>query len=439
MAKMTTDPREMIRQTPMSVQQWIAVVLMIALNALDGFDVLSSAFAAPGIAKEWGIARDALGVVLAMELVGMGVGSILLGGAADKFGRRPTMLGCLAVMASGMALATTAQNPQMLGLWRFVTGLGIGGMLAAINAVTAELSSAKGRSLAMSLMVIGYPIGATIGGTIAAILLKSGDWRVVFEFGAIATVVFIPLIWLFVPETPAFLIARRPEGALARINASMAKLRLPTVDAMPPVDVREGGSSVLDILKPGLVGTTLILTIGYSLHAITFYYILKWSPKIVADFGFAPPEAASVLVWANIGGATGGAIFGFLMHRFGIKWPTIVMLLLGAGAVAVFGLGGKETTLVGWRFAVFCTGFATNAAIVGFYCAFAFGFPAHVRATGTGFAIGAGRIGAAGSPILAGSLFTAGGMSLFTVSLIMACGSLMAAALLLMLKLREGD
>ncbi|MBX9886225.1 MAG: MFS transporter [Novosphingobium sp.] len=436
---MNTDPREIIRETPMSAAQWIAVVLMIALNALDGFDVLSSAFAAPGIAKEWGIARDALGVVLAMELVGMGVGSILLGGAADKLGRRPTMLGCLVVMAGGMWLATTAQNPQILGLWRFITGLGIGGMLAANNAVTAELSSAKGRSLAMSLMVIGYPLGATIGGTIAALHLKSGDWRVVFEFGAIATVVFIPLIWFFVPETPAYLLARRPAGALERINASMAKLRLPGIEALPPVDQRDSKASVLDILKPGLIGTTMILTIGYSLHAITFYYILKWSPKIVADFGFAAPQAASVLVWANIGGATGGGLFGFLMHRFGIKWPTIVMLLLGAAAVAVFGLGGSDTTLVGWRFAVFCTGFATNAAIVGFYSAFAHGFPAHVRATGTGFAIGAGRIGSAGSPILAGTLFTAGGLSLFSVSTIMACGSVMAAALMLMLALREAD
>jgi MFS family permease len=219
----------------------------------------------------------------------------------------------------------------------------------------------------------------------------------------------------------------------------MAALRLPTANALPPVDVRDGTASVFDILKPGLIGTTLILTIGYSLHAITFYYILKWSPKIVADFGFSAPEAASVLVWANVGGATGGALFGFLMHRFGIKWPTIAMLLLGAAAVAVFGLGGKDTTLVGWRFAVFCTGFATNAAIVGFYCAFAYGFPAHVRATGTGFAIGAGRIGSAGSPILAGTLFAKAGLPLMTVSLIMACGSVMAAALLLMLALREAD
>lgn len=182
---MSQTPREVIEQTPMGVRQWIAVVLMIALNALDGFDVLSSAFAAPGIAKEWGIQRDALGVVLSMELVGMGFGSILLGGAADRFGRRPTILGCLLVMATGMWLATTSASPSGLALWRFITGLGIGGMLAAINAVTAEFSSLKGRSLAMALMVIGYPIGATVGGTIAGMLLKGGDWRLVFEFGAI--------------------------------------------------------------------------------------------------------------------------------------------------------------------------------------------------------------------------------------------------------------
>ncbi|WP_374420028.1 MFS transporter [Novosphingobium arvoryzae] len=432
---MANDPRALIDHTTMTSRQWIAVILMIALNALDGFDVLSIAFAAPGIAKEWGIGRDALGVVLAMELVGMGFGSILLGGAADRFGRRVTVLGCLTVMSIGMYMATTSGNLTELGVWRFITGLGIGGMLAAINAVTAELSSLKGRSIAMSLMVIGYPIGATVGGIIAGMLLKSGDWRLVFEFGAIATVAFIPLVWFLVPETPDYYLTRRPADALARINKSLATLRLPAVDSLPPVTPQVEKPSVFDILKPGLLRTTMLLTIGYSFHAITFYYILKWSPKIVADFGYSQPEAASVLVWANIGGATGGALFGFLMHRFGIKAPTIAMLLLGAAAVAVFGLGSQ--TLEGWRLAVFCTGFTTNAAIVGFYSAFAKGFPAHVRATGTGFAIGAGRIGAAGSPILTGVLFQQGGMSLLGVSIIMACGSVVAAVMLGMLKLRN--
>lgn len=432
---MENDPRGLIDRSAMTIRQVIAVALMVALNALDGFDVLSSAFAAPGIAKEWSIGRDALGVVLSMELIGMGFGSILLGSAADKYGRRITILGCLLVMASGMWLATTSTSPTTLGLWRFVTGLGIGGMLAAINAVTAELSSLKGRSLAMALMVIGYPLGATIGGTIAAGLLKSGDWRVVFEFGAIATAVFVPLVWLFVPETPDYYLTRRPPDALARINRSLAALRLPAVSGLPPVAPHEEKPSVLDILRPGLIRTTLLLTLGYSFHAITFYYILKWSPKIVADFGYSQPEAAGVLVWANIGGATGGALFGFLMHRFGIKAPTIAMLLLGSAAVVAFGFG--RDSLEGWKMAVFCTGFATNAAIVGFYSAFAKGFPAHVRATGTGFAIGAGRIGAAGSPILAGVLFQQAGLGLLPVSVIMAAGSVIGALMLLMLPMRR--
>ncbi|ABD25249.1 major facilitator superfamily MFS_1 [Novosphingobium aromaticivorans DSM 12444] len=429
---MSQTPREVIEQTPMGVRQWIAVVLMIALNALDGFDVLSSAFAAPGIAKEWGIQRDALGVVLSMELVGMGFGSILLGGAADRFGRRPTILGCLLVMATGMWLATTSASPSGLALWRFITGLGIGGMLAAINAVTAEFSSLKGRSLAMALMVIGYPIGATVGGTIAGMLLKGGDWRLVFEFGAIATAVFIPLVFLFVPETPDYYVTRREPDALDKVNASLRKLALPLATILPPAPAVVDKPSVFDIFKPGLIRTTLLFTLGYSFHAVTFYYILKWSPKIVADFGYTQPEAASVLVWANIGGATGGALFGFAMHKFGLKWPTIAMLVGGAIAVVAFGFGRES--LDGWKMAVFFTGFTTNAAIVGFYALFAKGFPTHVRATGTGFAIGAGRIGAAGSPILAGVLFTQAGLGLLGVSVVMAMGSVVAALLLLMLR-----
>src|SRR6478735_505505 len=104
-----TNPIDVINEGPMGARQWIVVILMVLLNALDGFDVLSSAFAAPGITKEWGIERAALGVVLSAELVGMGFGSVLLGGAADRYGRKVTMIGCLVVMAAGMYLASSAQ------------------------------------------------------------------------------------------------------------------------------------------------------------------------------------------------------------------------------------------------------------------------------------------------------------------------------------------
>jgi benzoate transport len=434
------DPRIIIDDNPMGMRQWIVVGLMVALNALDGFDVLSSAFAAPGISHEWHIDRGALGVVLSAELFGMGFGSILLGGLADRLGRKPAMLACLVVMALGMYMAHAAQAVTPLTLWRFVTGLGIGGMLAATNAVTAECSSRAGRSLAMALYVIGYPLGAVIGGFVAqGWLLVDYDWRAVFLFGAVVTAIMIPLVLLLVPETPAFYAATRPAGAVEKINRSLAALRQPRIEAMPPEAAAADKPRIRDILvKPKLRKVTLLLAFGYMFHTITFYFVLKWAVQIVADFGYTQPQAASVLTWANIGGATGGFLFGFLMTKWDIKWPTIAMLVTGSIAVAAFGFA--KDSLWGWRMATFITGFFTNAAIVGYYSAFARGFPAYARATGTGIVLGVGRAGAAGSPLLASLLFTAlGKEQLVTVSAIMAMGSIVAAILLLILPLRDAD
>lgn len=435
-----TNPIAVIDDNPMSWRQWLVVVLMILLNALDGFDVLSSAFAAPGISEEWGIPRSELGIVLSAELIGMGFGSVILGGVADKIGRKPAMLVCLAIMAAGMWMAHAATGVWPLTVWRFLTGLGIGGMLAATNAVTAETSSRSGRSLAMALYVIGYPVGGVVGGFAAqSWLLVDYDWRAVFLFGAIVTAVMIPLVMLFVPETPAYYAARRPENALAKINKSLRALLQPTIDALPEVK-REGPQpKVTDILSnPRLRPVTLLLAFGYLFHTVTFYYILKFAVQIVADSGFSQPEAASTLTWANIGGAIGGALFGFLLKKWDIKGPTIVVAVLGSLAVAAFGIGSD--TLWGWRVAGFLTMFFLNAAIVGYYAAFARGFPAYARATGTGFVLGVGRAGAAGSPIIAGFLFTwLGNEELLTVSAIMSIGAIIGAGLLWLLPMRDAD
>lgn len=156
-----TDPTQIIDQQGMTTAQVVVVAITVLLNAMDGFDVLSIAFALPGIAKEWQTTAGALGLVSSMELIGMAIGSLLLGGLADKIGRRPTLLGCLVVMAAGMVGATTSGSLFALSAWRVFTGLGIGGMLSGTNAVVAEFSNKKWRALAISLMVIGYPLGGT--------------------------------------------------------------------------------------------------------------------------------------------------------------------------------------------------------------------------------------------------------------------------------------
>ena len=196
---MSHNPTETIANSPMSATQIMAVCMCILLTALDGFDVLAISFASPGISTEWGINRAALGLVMSMELIGMAVGSILLGNFADKYGRRPTVLLCLVIMSGGMLAAGLANGINDLSAYRFITGLGIGGMLASTSAMAAEFSNAKHRSMSVILMAGGYPLGAVLGGAVASELLKFHDWRAVFYFGAAATAMFILLVWYLLP------------------------------------------------------------------------------------------------------------------------------------------------------------------------------------------------------------------------------------------------
>lgn len=430
------EPKSIIDLGAMSMAQWLAVLVTVGLNGMDGFDVLSISFASPGIARDWGVDRGTLGWVLSMELVGMALGSVLLGGVADRLGRRPTILGCLAAMTLGMAGAAHAGAVSTLLAWRLLTGLGIGGMLAAINAAAAEFSNQRWRSVAMAFMVIGYPLGGVIGGMVVQHLLISGSWRQIFIFGAWATAALVPLVWLLLPESVAFQDRQRKPGALAAVNRTLARFGHQPVSALTTVTAESARQSVMDIFKPGLLATTVLMSVGYFAHVTSFYFIIKWVPKLVVDMGFEPRAAASVLTWANVGGATGVALFGFIATRFGLKALTIVTLLGATAMVVWFGRGSSDLAALARTVAL--AGVFTNGAIAGFYLLFAKVFPTHVRATGTGFAIGAGRGGAALAPIVAGYLFQAG-FGLQTVAALMAGGSLLGAAALLALTVRDAD
>ncbi len=426
---MNSDPRDLLANSPMKPLQVMAIIICILLTAIDGFDVLAISFASPGIADEWGINRAALGIVLSMELIGMAVGAVIFGSAADSFGRRPTVFACLFLMTAGMYLASTADGVQILSAYRLATGLGIGGMLATVNALTAEFSNLRRRNLAVILMAAGYPVGVIIGGSIASVLLIDNDWRAVFLLGAVATAAFFPLVWWFLPESVTYLADRQPKGALEQINRTLRRLGHTAIDKLPPPRVRESGISTRELFKPRLRRTTILLTGAFFLHIMTFYFILKWIPKIVVDMGFSSSTAGGILVWANVGGLAGALLLGFLSLSIQIRGLVIAALLGGVVGVVLFGLG--QTDLFWLSVAAAGAGFFTNAAVVGMYALFAQMFPTDVRAGGTGFAIGVGRGGSAMGPIVAGFLFAAGA-ALSQVAMLMAAGSLIAAILVAM-------
>ena len=429
---MARTPQSIIDEGRMGGWQMAAIAVTILLNALDGFDVMSISFAAPGIAKEWGVAKDVLGWVLSMELIGMAAGSILLGGLADRIGRKPTIMGCLIVMAAGMLLAPQSENVTQLSIWRVLTGLAIGGMLAALNATVAEFSNARYRNLVLPLMVIGYPLGAFLGGLAAKALLTGGDWRNVFYLGAGLTAACIPLAFWLIPESPGWLNARRPAGALGRINAVLARFGLAKLEALPDPEPGAERAALIEIFRPAMIRTTILLTLAYLTHVTAYYYFVKWIPKLVVDMGFEPSAGAGVLTNAMLGGAIGGGLLGLVAMKIGMRWATVIALAGAFVMLNVFGMGNRDLALLGWIAGL--TAFFSNAAAVGFYALLAMAFPPHVRATGTGFGIGFGRAGAAMGPGLAGMLFESG-MGLQGVSLIISAGSLLAILCILAVRM----
>jgi predicted MFS family arabinose efflux permease len=337
-------------------------------------------------------------------------------------------------MAVGMFLSARAADVIWLSVYRFATGLGIGGMLAAASAMAAEFANNRRRNISVIMMAAGYPVGVIVGGSIASWLLVYFDWRIVFNLGAFATLCFIPLVWYLIPESIEHLLQRRPNGALDRINNTLKRMGHATIAALPEVPAQVQKPGLVALFSPALARTTILLTIAYFAHIMTFYFTLKWIPKIVSDMGFAASAAGGVLVWASVGGLCGCIFLGILTLRFQVRGLVILMLLLGAGMVIWFGQG--QANLFELSLVAAAAGFFTNAGVVGLYAIFARSFPTQVRASGTGFAIGFGRGGSAMGPIIAGYLFAAG-VSLPSVALVMAMGSVLGALLLLFLKDKE--
>ena len=434
---MNDDPMAQIESAPMHLRQVAIVFLCIALNSLDGLDALAISYASPGIAAEWGISKSALGVVLSMELFGMAAGSIFIGNIADRIGRRPVIIGCLTVMVVGMLGATAASGVLSLSVARLVTGLGIGGMLSSTSALVAEYASAKRRSLCAALNITGYSVGAVAGGAVASSLLAAGhDWRSVFIVGGLATGVALPFaIWLL-PESIAFLLAARPKMALERINHALRAIAKHPIMGLPQRAARFERSSFTALFTDGRAVTTCLLTTAYFAQIIPYYFILKWSPKIIVDLGFPTAQAVRVLAFANLGGLSGAALVGFVAQAWRPRVLVICATLCGFVTLAMFAAGRHEIFEIGVLLSV--ATFFVNAGVVGMYPILVQAFPTTLRATGTGFVIGLGRGGSALSPILVGALL-ARGCGVVAVTLVTGSGCLIAATALLLMPLARRD
>jgi benzoate transport len=407
---MNNKIRDIVNHAPMSRFQVGCVAICVVLNMLDGFDVLVMAFTAPAVSADWGLKGAQLGALLSAGLFGMAAGSLFLAPWADRFGRRVVILTSLILITFGMLLSAAAQSAGQLAALRVLTGIGIGGMLASINVITAEYSSDKWRSTAISIQVIGYPIGATIGGSIAAVLIAQHGWRSAFLFGAIASLLMVPVVIWRLPESMDFLLARRPVRALERLNDLMRKMSQATVPQLPELATIEQphgrGNPLARLFTGGLARSTALIWLSFFLLMFNFYFVLSWTPKLLVAAGLSNQQGITGGVLLNLGGIIGGVLFGFLSSRLKLKWLTAAYLVISAVALVVFGMFASQLAMA------FITALLIGAFIfgsmAGLYALAPRIYPAAIRTTGMGWSIGIGRIGAILAPTIVGILIDGG-------------------------------
>lgn len=396
-----------IRSSAMSRFQVMAVAIALTLIMIDGFDVAVMAYAAPALSREWSIDPVTLGFLLSASLFGMAAGSIFLTPLADKIGRRRLTLIALVVISIGMVLSVFSTGTYQLLAFRVLTGLGVGGMMANLNVLVSEYSSNKRRGSIMGIYTAGYPIGATIGGLVAAPMIPQYGWQAIFAVGAALTVIMLAVSWFLLPESLDFLVTRRPEGALAKVNRILGKIGHAPLDALPAAEAAgHQQSAIREVLTNPVRFRTLMLWTGYACLVAAYYFANTWTPKIMATASGDDSIGVTVGLVANAGGILGCFVFSGLAIRFRSR-PLLVAALVGsAAAYIVFSLVFSQIGLA--LVLALMLGMLTTAGIAGFYATSPDVYTARARATGVGWMIGLGRLVSIVAPIMVGYMLSGG-------------------------------
>ncbi|WP_018619974.1 MFS transporter [Spirosoma luteum] len=407
-----TSPVESTRLTPL---QYAVVSICFLMNMLDGMDVMVISYTATSIGAEWGVAAPQFGIVFSAGLLGMAIGGMGLSPIADRIGRRAMIISCAGIMGVSIAATSLVQSVEMLGFMRLISGLGIGGMLASTATITAEYAPKKTKDFWVSLVVAGYPVGAVLSGLVSASIIAESGWRAVFLVAGCITLLTLPFVLILLSESLDFLLKAQPANALFRANRILRQLKQPTMTVLPVlVDDHQAKSSINKLLSSAQRIPTFWLWTALFMVFATLYFLTSWIPKLASNTGLSLELAIYSGTIFNVGAFVGILTQGYLSSRFGLR-RTICGFLIGTAALmAGFGfVSGSFWTLV----ILGLIGFGVQGGFVGMYAVAARLYPTQIRATGVGWAMGLGRVGAIVGPLVGGVLIGSG----FSMSLSFLC------------------
>lgn len=396
-----------VAESPMARVQVLVVLICFVLNMNDGIDVLIVSYVAPVLSDEWGLAANRLGWIFSAGLFGMMIGCLFIAPFADVLGRKRLLLASLVINLVGVLGSAFSNTLLQLIIARVLVGAGIGGVLPTISAMAAEFSNEKRRDLSVGFVQAGWPIGAILTGFFAAWAVPQLGWRALFIFGAVVTALMIVTVALLMPESLMFLMKRQPKHAKQHIDRILTRMGHPPLAELP---ARSAGAvdsvPIRKLFSKDLAASTVLIWTGIFLVFLTLYTMFSWVPTIASDAGMPIDMAIYVGMSLSLGGFFGSTMIGWLANWFGLKKMILVFLVTAFCIMVSYGNLTMSVTLM--FVVIFLIGVTVQGGFNGYYPATARVYPADLRATGIGWAMGAGRTGAILGPLAAGYLMDAG-------------------------------
>ncbi len=385
-------------------------VLCFVCLIMDGFDVQSIGYVAPEIIREWHIPSSLLGPVFSAAPFGVLIGSLLFSILADKIGRRPVLIGLTLYFSVATLLTARASSVNQLLAIRLIAGIGLGGIMPNAVAMAAEYSPRRMRETMIMVVSNGFTAGAAVGGFISAWLIPAFGWRSVFYFGGAVPLVIAVLMLFLLPESLQFMVmtgsavrgrSRDNLGKwMRRINPGTEVTA--ATHYVVEEKVKRTGVPVVNLFRDGrALGTTLLWIVNF-MNLINLFFLSSWLPTVVRDAGYSASTAVLVGTTLQVGGTIGAIVLGWYARKLSLILLLTTSFAVAFVSIAAIGQPGLLLTLL--YVVVFAAGWGVVGGQAGVNALASSHYPTDLRATGVGWGLGIGRIGAIVGPLIAGEM-----------------------------------
>ncbi|QGM28644.1 MULTISPECIES: MFS transporter [Acinetobacter] len=380
-----------------NVVAWCLLIILF-----DGYDLAINGVVLPLLMDEWGLSAVQAGMLASTALAGMMFGAMIFGSLADKIGRKKVIMICI-VLFSGLTFAGGfASNPTEFAILRFLAGLGIGGVMPNLVALTSEYAPKTMRSTLVTTMFSGYAVGGVMAALLGSWFTPSFGWEIMFFIAGIP-LFLLPVIWKFLPESLTFIVKENKQDQARPIVARLApdlKITEDTTFELYQVGVPEA-ANVVSLFKRGRAVNTLLFWLAFFTCLLTMYALSSWLPKLMMAAGYSMDNSLMFMMVMNVGAVVGIVGGGILADRFHLKPVLMFLGIMGALVMSLMGFQSNQFLLY---ILVFLAGAASIGSQMLLYSYVAQYYPLAVRSTGIGWSSAIGRMGAIVGPILIGGL-----------------------------------